>query len=103
MGARKKLLALGAEEIEHRLRRRQQDLVLARERVPLPDHGKAVHVEDNQSSFIELGSDRVRGNKCNAEAGDHGLLDGFVAAHRQADFWANAGGFEQLFHQPACS
>ena len=41
MGSREKLLAPGAEEIEHRLRRWQQDLVLAGEDEPLPDHGEA--------------------------------------------------------------
>ena len=69
----------------------------------MPDHGKAIHVEDNQSSFVEFGGDRVRGNKCNAETGDHGLLDGFVAAHGEADLGTNAGAFEQLLHQAACS
>ena len=103
MGARQKLLAPGAEEIEHRLRRRQQDLVLAGEREPLPDHGKAIDVEGGQSPFVEFGGDRVRGNKRNAETRDHGLLDGLVAAHGEADLGANAGGLEQLLHQAARS
>ena len=103
MGAREKLLAPGAEEIEHRLRRRQQDLVLAGEREPLPDHGKAIDVEGGQSPFVEFGGDRVRGNECDAQTGNDGLLDGLVAAHREADFGANAGAFEQLLHQAARS
>ncbi len=65
IGAGEKLLALGAEEIEHRLRRRQQHLVLAGEREPLPDDGKPIDIEGDQSSFIEFGCDGVRRDKGN--------------------------------------
>jgi hypothetical protein len=32
----------------------------------LPDHGKAIDIERDQSSFIEFGCDGLRRNKCNA-------------------------------------
>ena len=43
----------------------------------------------------------MRRNEGDAEAGDHRLLDGLVAAHGHADVGADARGLEQLLHQSA--
>ena len=55
MGARQELRALGAEEIEHGLRRRQQDLVLARIST---NHcrmtGNPVDIERHQPPLVEF-------------------------------------------------
>src|SRR5579863_8791005 len=103
MGSREKLGALSAQEIEHRLRRWQQHLVLAGEHKPLTDHGQAIDVQRYQPSLIEFGRYRMRGYKGDPQTGDYRLFDRLVAAHRHADFRAYMRGLEQLLHQPAGS
>src|SRR6266545_1411605 len=82
MGSRQELRAAGAEEFQHGACRRQQDLVLPGKNEPLPDNGKANHVERDQPPLVEFGGNGVSRNKCNSETRDHSLLDGLVAVHR---------------------
>jgi len=93
IGARQKLLALGAEEIEHRLRRRQQHLVLAGQRRTIAGSRGCLSTSRvvnrrSSSSVATVCADM----KAMPRPAITACLDGLVAAHGEADLRTNAGG-----------
>src|SRR5262249_40603496 len=90
-----------SKEIEHRLRRRQQQLVTAADRVPLADDRKTADVEDDEAAFGKFAGNRVGGDEGDAEARHNRLLDRLLAAPLPADDRLQIRFLEYALHQRA--
>ena len=83
--SRQELTALGDQKIAQRARGRHQPLGRRPHHEPLPHFRQTDDIEHREPAIRELRGDRVRGNECDAEPGDHRLLDRLVRADLHAD------------------
>ncbi len=92
---------LRAEELQHRPRRRQQDLVLAGEHEPLPDHRQAVDVERHQPPLVEFGGHVCAEMKAMPRPAITACLMVSLLLISMPMVGRTPRGFEQLLHQAA--